>query len=82
MLAVVVYHSDLNGVRSLQTVREFLSDPRKLEEALQLMCASVAWGGLLAIFFCGRLELIPNVSSHKMGEVPIRWKPSLPRLKP
>lgn len=31
VLAVVVHFGDRNGVRSLQTVREFISDPRKLE---------------------------------------------------
>jgi type IV secretion system protein VirD4 len=34
--------------RSLQTVRELLANPQRLEMAIRLMCESPAWGGLLA----------------------------------
>jgi type IV secretion system protein VirD4 len=34
--------------RSLQTVREILSHPQKLDMAIKLMCESDAWGGMLA----------------------------------
>jgi type IV secretion system protein VirD4 len=48
IMAIVVHFGDRSGVRSLQTMREFLSDPRKLEKAVELMNASEVWGGMLA----------------------------------
>lgn len=49
MLATVVrYGEPENGTRSLQTVRDLFSDPRKLEMAIKLMVESDAWHGMLA----------------------------------
>lgn len=36
------------GERSLQTVRAVLSNPKKIEAIIKLMCGSDAWGGMLA----------------------------------
>ena len=47
LIALVVHYGEPND-RSLQTVRTLLSDPAKLEMAIKLMCASDAWGGMLA----------------------------------
>ena len=47
MVAVVVYYGE-PGDRSLQTVRALLSDPQKIEAAIELMCASDARNGMLA----------------------------------
>jgi type IV secretion system protein VirD4 len=47
LLSLVVHYGEPND-RSLQTVRTVLSDPAKLEMAVKLMCASDAWGGMLA----------------------------------
>jgi type IV secretion system protein VirD4 len=46
LIALVVRFGESND-RSLQTVRTLLS-PEKLEMAIKLMCASDAWGGMLA----------------------------------
>lgn len=49
MLATVVRYGEAgNGTRSLQAVREILSDPQKLDMALKLMKESDAWDGMLA----------------------------------
>ncbi len=48
LATVVRYGEREQGSRSLQTVSEILSDPKKLELALKLMGESDAWGGLLA----------------------------------
>ncbi|MBS0262152.1 MAG: type IV secretory system conjugative DNA transfer family protein, partial [Planctomycetes bacterium] len=47
LIALVVYYGEPND-RSLQTVRKVLSSPDKLQMAIKLMCASDAWGGMLA----------------------------------
>ena len=47
LTALVVHYGESND-RSLQTVRTLLSNPEKLELAIQLMCASEAWRGMLA----------------------------------
>ena len=47
LTALVVHYGEPND-RSLQTVRTLLSSPEKLEMAIKLMCASDAWGGMLA----------------------------------
>lgn len=47
LIAVVVYHGE-QGTRSLQTVRDILTKPVRLEMAIKLMCESDAWGGMLA----------------------------------
>lgn len=49
IIAVVVWYGEKDkGTRSLQTVREILSIPAKLEMAIKLMAESDAWGGHLA----------------------------------
>lgn len=49
LLATVVQYGQAHeGTRSLQTIRDILSDPQKLEMSLKLMGESTAWGGLLA----------------------------------
>lgn len=49
MLATVVQYGEAeSGTRSLQTVRDLLSSPQKLEMALRLMVESDAWAGMLA----------------------------------
>ncbi len=49
MIATVVqYGEPENGTRSLQTVRDLISHPQKLEMAIKLMGESDAWGGMLA----------------------------------
>lgn len=49
VLATVAYYGEPDsGTRSLQTGREILSDPQKLEMAIRLMCESDAWSGMLA----------------------------------
>jgi type IV secretion system protein VirD4 len=47
-IATVVYYGDRKESRSLQTVREILSHPQKLDMALKLMRESDCWGGMLA----------------------------------
>jgi type IV secretion system protein VirD4 len=47
LIALVVHYAEPND-RSLQTVRTLLTNPQKLEMAIRLMCASEAWGGMLA----------------------------------
>jgi type IV secretion system protein VirD4 len=47
LIALVVQYGEF-GDRSLQTVRKLLTNPTKLEMAIKLMCASDAWGGMLA----------------------------------
>jgi type IV secretion system protein VirD4 len=47
LIALVAHYGEPND-RSLQTVRTLLSSPDKLEMAIKLMCASDAWGGMLA----------------------------------
>jgi type IV secretion system protein VirD4 len=48
MLATVVQYGDRGESRSLQTVREFLSHPQKLDLAVKAMCESDCWNGMLA----------------------------------
>jgi type IV secretion system protein VirD4 len=47
VLATVVQYGGEES-RSLQTVRELLSNPQKLDMAIKLMCESDCWGGMLA----------------------------------
>lgn len=47
MLAIVVHYGE-DGQRSLQTVREILSNPERIEMAIKVMRESEAWGGMLA----------------------------------
>jgi type IV secretion system protein VirD4 len=47
VLATIVWYGE-PGTRSLQTARDILSDPQKLDVAIQLMCESDCWGGMLA----------------------------------
>ncbi|HEX3997491.1 MAG TPA: type IV secretory system conjugative DNA transfer family protein [Pirellulales bacterium] len=47
MIAAVVQYGDPDD-RSLQTVRNVLSDPQKMEMATKLLCGSDAWQGMLA----------------------------------
>ncbi len=44
----VMYGEADEGTRSLQTVRQILSNPKRLDTAVKLMCESDAWGGMLA----------------------------------
>ncbi len=46
--AVVFYGNAKEGTRSLQSVRAILSNPRKLEMAIEILCESDLCGGLLA----------------------------------
>ncbi len=48
VIALVVYYGDPGESRSLQTVRELLTDPQKLDMAVKAMCESDCWGGMLA----------------------------------
>lgn len=48
LATIVRYGGREDGTRSLQTLRELLSNPQRLEIAMQLMCSSDAWGGMLA----------------------------------
>jgi type IV secretion system protein VirD4 len=49
VIAMVVMYGDREkGTRSLQTVREILSSPQKLDMAIKLMSESQKWGGLLS----------------------------------
>lgn len=47
LIALVVRYGEAND-RSLQTVRTLLTSPERLDMAIRLMCASDAWGGMLA----------------------------------
>ncbi|MBI5764514.1 MAG: type IV secretory system conjugative DNA transfer family protein [Planctomycetes bacterium] len=48
LVATVARYGDVDeGTRSLQTVRDIVSDPQKLDWAIKLMGESDAWGGLL-----------------------------------
>lgn len=47
VIALVVFYGEA-GQRSLQTVRQILSDPAALEEAVKVIGESDAWGGMLA----------------------------------
>lgn len=47
VLATIVNYGG-SETRSLQTAREILSQPAKLDMAIKLMCESDAWGGMLA----------------------------------
>lgn len=49
LTATVVRYGNANeGTRSLQTVRDIVSDPQKLDMAIKVMSESDAWGGLLS----------------------------------
>lgn len=48
MAATVVQYGDRAETRSLQTVRDLLSHPQKLEKAVSVMCESTCWDGMLA----------------------------------
>lgn len=48
VIAAVVAYEEPGPTRSLQTVRHILSDPEELESAIQAMCASTIWDGMLA----------------------------------
>jgi type IV secretion system protein VirD4 len=48
MLALFVRHGDRNGFRSLQTVREFLAHPKKLDRSIDQMRSCNDWQGMLA----------------------------------
>lgn len=48
MLATVVRYGDQDGTRSLQTMRDLFSSPERTEMAIQAMCESDAWEGMLA----------------------------------
>jgi type IV secretion system protein VirD4 len=50
MLATVVRYGEHDGMRSLQTVRDLLSNPERIELAIKLMQESDAWEGMLARF--------------------------------
>ncbi len=47
MVASVVHYAE-GGDRSLQAVRVLLTDPKKMEAIINLMCESEAWEGMLA----------------------------------
>ena len=47
MLAVTAAFGEGEG-KSLQSVRSLLTNPQKMEAAIELMCASDVWGGMLA----------------------------------
>src|SRR5581483_9253458 len=47
MVACVVQYGE-PGQRSLQTMRMLLSDPQKMQKAIELMCKSDAWEGMLS----------------------------------
>ncbi len=47
MIAVVVAFAEPKD-RNLQAVRDLLTDTRKMEAAIRLMCESTVWDGLLA----------------------------------
>jgi type IV secretion system protein VirD4 len=47
MIATVVAFAEPKD-RSLQTVRTLLTDPKKMEASIRLMCESTVWGGLLS----------------------------------
>ena len=47
MIALVVQYGERND-RSLQTVRTLLTNPQKMQMAIELMCQSDAWGGMLS----------------------------------
>jgi type IV secretion system protein VirD4 len=47
-IATVVRYGERDGMRSLQTVREILSDPERIELANKLMRESDAWNGMLS----------------------------------
>jgi type IV secretion system protein VirD4 len=48
LTATVVRYGDPEGLRSLQTVRDLLSSPERIEMAIKLMLESDAWSGMLA----------------------------------
>jgi type IV secretion system protein VirD4 len=48
LATVVQYGQNDLGTRSLQTVRDILANPQKLETAIKLMCESEAWQGMLS----------------------------------
>jgi type IV secretion system protein VirD4 len=47
MIALVVYHGEPGETRSLQTVRDFLTNPQLLDKSIQVMCESTCWDGML-----------------------------------
>jgi type IV secretion system protein VirD4 len=48
IIAMVVYYGERGVTRSLQTVRDTLTNPEYLDLAVKTMCESEAWGGMLA----------------------------------
>ncbi|HVS70803.1 MAG TPA: type IV secretory system conjugative DNA transfer family protein [Phycisphaerae bacterium] len=49
VIATVVEYGDAGeGTRSLQAVRDILTNPQKLEMAIKVMCESQSWEGMLA----------------------------------
>jgi type IV secretion system protein VirD4 len=47
MVAVVVQYGEEND-RSLQTIRQLLTNPEKMQAVIKLMCESNAWDGMLS----------------------------------
>jgi type IV secretion system protein VirD4 len=48
LIATVVQYGDLGETRSLQTLRDMLTQPQRLDMAIKVMLESDAWGGMLA----------------------------------
>lgn len=47
-MTAVIVQCGKPGDRSLQTVRDLLTDPREMETSIKVMCESDAWGGMLS----------------------------------
>lgn len=81
LIAMVVQYGDAGeGTRSLQTVREILSNPQKLEMAIKVMTESEAWNGILARLGGQLTHFIDKEKSSTMTTVGrhLRFLDSLP----
>jgi type IV secretion system protein VirD4 len=68
LIAMLVQFGDAGeGTRSLQTAREILSNPQKLELAIKVMLESNAWGGILARMGGNLLHFIDREKSSTLS---------------
>jgi type IV secretion system protein VirD4 len=69
VLALVVRYGEEPGKRSLQTMREILSHPEKLDMAVKAMCESDAWGGMLGRFGGQLMQFVDKEKSSTLTTV-------------
>jgi type IV secretion system protein VirD4 len=69
VLSTIVKYGGRENARSLQTVRDVLSHPQRLELAVKLMCESDGWGGMLARMGAQLLHFVEKEKSSTLTTV-------------